>query len=378
MVFLNKKSYSVNWNILNDIELKECILKEIPELIRVVKKLSKPNGLPNQIKLKEFKNGPFIRPPGSHRAYYWKYGSSNDVIAIKGTEIISPELKQKFKNESREKLNHRPWSKFENLIYREQKAPLAMLFNEAFDEGIIGSNYQKTIFKNFGILEEAPLPLMVIKWNKNIVENYKNTINSLISKRAKDLIFPLIDYHGLGSIVYHYPYLPTRVRFKKSINKTLLKKNLNKKKLNAIQNLIDIQARMLIAGFLPFSFEDHGIGQCIAPQNVTLRGGICDLGSIKDNFKQFSKADLFQLLRSTGTILTRTVFEMLGNSAKDMLYEFENPTPLMHQLSGVIHYRLYNSIIKQAQKFSLNLDPLLKVYFNTDDKSLNVSLLLDE
>ena len=74
MVFLNKKSYSVNWNILNDIELKECILKEIPELIRVVKKLSKPNGLPNQIKLKEFKNGPFIRPPGSHRAYYWKYG----------------------------------------------------------------------------------------------------------------------------------------------------------------------------------------------------------------------------------------------------------------------------------------------------------------
>ena len=374
MKLLDKRLYSVEWNVLNDKELKKNILREIPELIKIVKKITEVNGLPIKKTLKDFINGPFTRLPGSRRAYYWKYGSSADVIAIKGTEIISQELKNTLINESKNKLHHRPWSKFENFIYREQKAPLAMLFNEALDEGSIGAKYQKTIFKKFGKFEEAPLPLMIIKWNKDVVDKYKKIINSILSKRAKDLIIPLIDRHGLGGVIYHYPYLPTRVRFMDRKNKKFLKKNSTSDRLNSIHNLINIQARMLISGFLPFSFQDHGIGQCIAPQNVTLKGGICDLSSIKNNFKQFSKHDLFTLLRSTGVIITRTAYELLGSSDKDIMYEFENPTPLVHQLSGIIHYHLRESIFKQSKKFSLNLDPSLKTYYGTDDVSLTESL----
>ena len=156
-----------------------------------------------------------------------------------------------------------------------------------------------------------------------------------------------------------------------------MKKFQQKKKLKAIQNTIDITARMLISGFLPFDYEDHGIGQCIAPQNVTLRGGICDLGSIKKDNNQFKQKDFFVLLRATGVLLSRTVYEIVSDDNKDTIYEFSNPTTLMHQISGIIHAKLHNSIAKQKKNLR-TFNPLLNTYFAIDDKSLIKSLGVKE
>ena len=155
--------------------------------------------------------------------------------------------------------------------------------------------------------------------------------------KRQELIFPLIDRYGLGGIIYHYPYLPTRIRFERTNGKILSKNLTSTEKLTALKKLIDIQARMFLSGYVPFSFEDHGIGQCIAPQNVTQRGGICDVGSIKFS-KSVPKKDFYTILRATGGILTRTVFELLGSDVSDAIYEFENPSTLQHHLYGRIQY----------------------------------------
>ena len=130
---------------------------------------------------------------------------------------------------------------------------------------------------------------------------------------------------------------------------------------------------MLLSGYLPFSFEDHGIGQCIAPQNVTLQGGICDLGSIKP-LNSLSEKDIFVILRATGGILTRTVFELLCSNIEDTLYEFENPTTLQHNLSAIVHDRLKKSIYHQSNKFSVAINPSIETYYSTDDRDIEISL----
>ena len=128
---------------------------------------------------------------------------------------------------------------------------------------------------------------------------------------------------------------------------------------------------MLLAGYLPFSFEDHGIGQCIAPQNVTMKGGICDLGSIKAYNKSLGQEDLYIILRSIGGILTRTVYELFGSSLKDIVYEFENPTTIQHQISAIVHEKMRQSLKLQSIKYSISLSKDLKTYYESDDNSLN-------
>lgn len=274
-------------------------------------------------------------------------------------------------------LPHRPWTTFQNFIFREQKVPLGMLFNEALEEAMNGKEFQVSSYKNYKIIEEAPLPIMVFKWKDVVVKKYLKTISPFLDKRAKELLLPLIDRYGLGGVIYYYPYLPKRIHFESISNSNLNKKITTKEKLSAFKNLIDIQARMFLSGFMPFSFEDHGIGQCIAPQNVTIRGGICDLGSLK-KLNTIKNNEIFILLRATGGILTRTFLQILGTSVKDIVYEFNGPTTIHHQLSAIVHQRMKNSLTYQSNKYSIKINKSIKKYYETDDKSLIETLGLNK
>lgn len=369
---MKNKEYSISWSAIDDADLTSILKTSYPKILKRVEMISKPEKLPFLDILDVFE-GTYLgnkisRPEGSHRAFYLKDKVSEAVMAIKGTEAVSSQLKDKMQKDKNNRLPHRPWSKFENFIYREQKAPLAMLFNEARDEANIGVKYQVSSFKNFGFFEEAPLPLLVFKWSNKVTEAYINTISPYLDNRAKNLLFPLIETYGLGGTVYHYPYLPTRIRFsgKQTIRSTVGK---GRGQLLALDNLINIVARMLLIDFLPFDFEDHGIGQCVAPQNVTLRGGICDLGSIK-KINEISKDRTYILLQSLGTILSRTATEIFGSSISDTFYEFENPTTLQHFLSAVIHEKLYSALSTQSQVYSLKIRNELRSYYDFDNKTL--------
>lgn len=173
---------------------------------------------------------------------------------------------------------------------------------------------------------------------------------------------------GLGAIIYYYPYLPTRVRFAGGLSEKN-GKDVLETKLSAFSNLINIQARMLLNGFLPFGYEDHGVGQCIAPQNVTLRGGICDMGSLKQG-PDLSIFDYHTLLRAMGSILSRTVYELFALQAKDVIYEFDNPSTIHHQLSAIVHERLRDALRKHADRYSLDIEKRVGKYYDADDASL--------
>ena len=207
--------YTIEWTALQDDKLLDIIKSKFPNLINKIKNLTEPNCLPFLETLDEFDDDTLSRPRGSHRAFYIKSSDSLSVLAVKGTEPNSPDLTRLMKIDSKKKLSNRPWSTFENFVYREQKAPLAMLFNEAISETIIASRYHVDIYKNFKVVEEAPLPLVAFKWAKGVVQKYIKQISPFLDQRAKDLLFPLIDRYGLGGFIYYYPYLPTRIRFER-------------------------------------------------------------------------------------------------------------------------------------------------------------------
>ena len=127
---------------------------------------------------------------------------------------------------------------------------------------------------------------------------------------------------------------------------------------------------MLLADFIPFSFEDHGIGQCVAPQNVTLRGGICDLGSIKEGLKNFPDEKLYDLLRAMGVILVRTTWELLCKGKHELIYEFDNPSTHMYFISSLVHNKIKNRIEEIGNSFSIEPDCRLKQFYDSRDADI--------
>ena len=132
---------------------------------------------------------------------------------------------------------------------------------------------------------------------------------------------------------------------------------------------------MLLLGYLPFSFEDHGIGQCIAPQNVTLRGGICDLGSIKKNKQISSDKEYYQILQASGVILSNTFRELLLDPLPDLIYEFDNPSTSTYLLSAFVHKRLELALRIEARKGKCAINPRLKKFFNLENNNAFENIL---
>lgn len=370
-----KNLYSIEWQATEDRSYGAIVDKCIPGLLEHVDGLVVSGSFAVPDELGDFDGGDLVRPAGSRRSFYLRNHQTESVIAFKGFEVLSSHLEEAFQRDRLLKLLNRPWSLFENFVYREQKAPLAVSFREAMSEAKISTAYQQVCFENFGFLEEAPIPLAVLKWRSPVVENYKETIAPFFDSRAKDILLPVLEGKGpsvggggLGAIIYYYPYLPTRVRFAGRLPESSGKDSLPSK-LSAFSNLINIQARMLLNGFLAFGYEDHGIGQCIAPQNVTLRGGICDMGSLKQS-PELSIFDYHTLLRATGSILSRTVYELFALQKKDVIYEFDNPSTIHHQLSAIVHERLRNALKDHADRYSLDIEKRVGDYYDPNDESL--------
>ena len=292
-----------------------------PSAIEMITLLGLQDQTPICKKLDSFNTRPIVRPEGSRRAFYIRL-TSGGVLAIKGTEIRNSDLKRALEDDEQHKLPNRPWTKFENFIFREQKLPLALSLNEALDENSASLRFQQGMIKSFGAMEVAPVPLFIHKWSKEAIADYTSTVIPYLNSRARDLAKLLLKECELGVSVYYYQHVPHRIRFSLPKQATSFINRLgklthhtdNEMSCNpqaAVEKLLDITTKMLMAGFLPFAFHDHGIGQCIAPQNVTVRGGIADMGSLFPFQEVKSDRDFYELFLSMIVMLTATIREFL-------------------------------------------------------------------
>lgn len=310
----------------------------------------------------------YARPNGSRRAIYLRdRGPGSDVLAIKGSEVLSSELEKVFvQDKSDGYLRERPWTRLENFVYREQKAPMALGVEEAVEEADKGRDFQNRIRASFARHEEAPMPLLVIQLPEQVTERYLDISHRYMSKRAFKIYASYVRHEGLAVSIYHYPYIPLRVRFEARhlVGQTPYER------FEKLDNLVDIVCRMLLVDVLPFTRKDFGIGQCIAPQNVTINGGICDLGSLAMGFSEMCDVEVQGILRATGVLLSRTAMEMVFDETEDSFFEFNNPSTHMFRISAFVLQKMQDSLFRQAKERDLRIDPRVSQFLSNDNSAI--------
>ena len=332
----------------SDKYLYEKLILKDNEILKTLENHNLKNSIPFFENINFFESNEYIRPNGSNRAFYIKL-KSGGVLAIKGSEVLSNQIENKMKEDATNQIGSRPWTTYENFIYREQKPPLVLNVKEAEEDQLRSYEFQKRILKKFGDFETAPIPLFTYNLPNKITKNYLNVIKPYLNDRAIEIIENPLMKNGLGVAIYYYEHIPFRIQFE-SINKNIpisqRLKNAAKDQLkpykafNSIDKLLFIVSKMLTSNLMPLSRQAHGIGQCIAKQNVTLLGGIADMGSIID-FKEInSEAEFIQLFYSCISVLTSTVKEFLTRGNTSFLYEFEDPTPLSIMISSYCLQRI--------------------------------------
>jgi len=341
-----------------------------PSAMEAIERLNLFDQTPICKKLDFFNSKMVIRPAGSYRAFYIRLVSGG-VLAIKGSEIRNSNLQRALEEDAHHKLPNRPWTRFENFLFHEQKLPLSLSLHEALEESSAAAQFQSGMIQTFGGLELAPVPLFVHKWPEHAVAEYVSTIMPYLNTRARNLAKPLIEEYGLGASIYYYQHVPYRIRFSlpeaatdfNSRLREMMRYKDTEKSCNpqsAVEKLLDVTTKMLMLGYLPFSFHDHGIGQCIAPQNVTLKGGLTDMQSLFSFHEVRSDREFHELFISMIVMLSATIREFLVAPLPALQYEFGDPSVLSALLSNYVWDRLRFNFTKYNAVIKVDIDPRLE------------------
>ncbi len=361
-------------------------LKEFDEdAIKTIKNLNLSEMTPYLNNLSKNSSTKIIRPEGSRRAFYIKLNSGG-VIAIKGSEIKSQNLKSALEEDACKKLSSRPWTKFENFIFREQKLPLAVTLNEALEDNQSSEQFQSKMLKYFDEFELAPIPLFVNKWSESSKQKYKETILPFLNKRAKYIVDNILDRENLGTSIYYYPHIPFRIRFSLPENcssfqdrcksfKNISKDFVDLDPISASENFLKITTKMLVVGLFPLSFHDYGIGQCVAPQNVTIKGGITDMGSIYPFENVRNKKEFHELFLSTFVMLNSSLKELLVLPLPNINYEFNDPSTISILLSKFIWDKIKVYFNKYSQSMTEEHFRMIEPFLG-DSPSLDLEKIL--
>ena len=199
------------------------------------------------------------------------------------------------------------------------------------------------------------MPLANFEVDEKINLQYLSKISKYYSKRAIDIVAPQILGDGLGVFLYYYPHEPYRIGYR-SRSKHISFGSIREEALNdsrqpfdpveSVRNYINIVGDIISLGFLPLTRESHGIGQCIAHQNVTYKGAIADMGSLVSISDLKDEREFIQLFYSMIVIMNDTVRKFLIQENSMMPFEFDEPTPISVIISSIFFQGLESELIK--------------------------------
>lgn len=319
--------------------------------------------------LDSFDDGIKIRPFRHLRAFY-KRLETGGAIAVKGTEIRSPEVQDKLNILKQIQVDYPSkgrslFSVIEHFPIVEQKIPMAVTLNECREDVTTAMLLQSRHIDQFNAFAHAPIPLAIIKWKDEIKDQFLEQLVPLLSPRASEIV-KMVAREGLASVLYYYPEVPFRVAHLNTEFK--LKQNSYQQRLKQLNELfepswivnkwIDNVARMLLLKLMPSSLESIGIGHCLEAQNAVLDGGFVDLGSIKTFDSIGSNKEFSQTFSSTVIDLANTIKSFLLGKEVEATAEYRNPTFTMLSTT----YEVKKQLIKKLQEYgqTIELDDRLK------------------
>jgi hypothetical protein len=316
-----------------------------------------------------FEYGEFLRPVGHFRAFY-KLGHDNGALAFKGTEIFAKDLNSFLQ---RERDQHVPLgrSSLEAFPLVEQKIPWAVLVQEALGEAHSAADFQTAHIEGYGTFARAPIPLLVVEWDHEILSQFSTTLLPKLSVRAAQTVTNLLR-GGLASYVYHYPNPPLRVSH---VDASLPSVNaigyleraaaLSERTDCAVvvARWISLVVRALALGYLPCTLSHEEIGQAVDPKNSVIDGGFVDLDSFQRIESVSTERELFETLILMMTALSDSVETLLvGDRVAESRFA---QTLVGHFLHGEIR-----RLILEEMKTGASFDPRIVTFFDGEYVSL--------
>jgi hypothetical protein len=275
----------------------------------------------------------YFRPAQHFRAFY-KKGLKGDVIAFKGSEVVIDDLADFLFGLSQQKLDGKgclvgvySYSYLEHFPLIEQKIPGALLLKEALQEAQAAADFQLAYLRRYKELAEVPMPLFVHQWPQETVDHFLAILKPMLSSRAYGIVQQLAA-EGLGYYVYYFHSSPQRVRhltiqsdpfdFIKGYPYWMskLEKQINPEIV--INGWIQLIARMLLLGYLPYTVSHRYIGQCIEEQNTVVSGGFVDMDSIRPIHQITDEREFYESFFNTVITFSNTLKKfLLGELAQN-------------------------------------------------------------
>lgn len=281
-----------------------------------------------------FRDEQRVRPHGHQRAYYQRIDGGG-VVAWKGTEPtcadfpawVAQMATQQVQVEVtlgspvRDVLTTRAELRaIDKWPLVEGKIPGAYTVREGVAEARAAVAFQRAHLARYGTLARVPLPLVVVRWPAPIQAATRAALAPHLAPAARELV----DGAVLGAYAYAYPTVPYRLyhlsvrdaqagfgyrarlaSFPPQIQPRLV-----------VERWLELVARMLASGFVPKDPAAVMTGDCLQPQNVTIDGGVADVGSVVASRELGDRALADAVRRSVAELTASITRLLLGPTAQ--------------------------------------------------------------
>lgn len=258
-----------------------ALASDVPEIGQIVASLR--DGLPLAPHCRIGAAGGFMRIPNHYRSVSWLFPSSDTVgrsgaIVFKGTEPLLPDFPEYFEWMLRAPFRSSYLPMALHFPLEMKLPPGTMWLEECLLEREITSRVQAEHLAHYHQLARLPVPLFVYQLTEEQVQRYRSVVQvgvpSSAFKRCEAKVAG-----GLGVEVYYYPSLPVRASdLLVDEIKRGCKSALEPEALDAtFTEWVELMARMLHLGYMPYAPWNHGMGACVDPGNACIDGGFNDL-----------------------------------------------------------------------------------------------------
>ena len=155
--------------------------------------------------------------------------------------------------------------------------PGAMPIDECIREQKISTTFQERYVERFGELARTPIPLLTHRMDREVVDRYLAQLKHALPAQALERVEQRARA-GLGVAVYYYEGLPLRVSDlqRGGDGSTPIATDLSALS-TVIGSWVELFARMLSLGYVPFAHWNKGWGACVDRGNACVNGGFADL-----------------------------------------------------------------------------------------------------
>lgn len=281
---------SVNSHIVFDVRsaapnLAAELIQTAPSLSFVLEGLGAKLPIPDRPTIDAEKQ--FYRLSAHNRSYCYALGGGADLykspaLVFKGVEPLFDDFAKfidwltlaPFRRSSRVMADH--------FALGEGKIPGALSLKEATREASIAIDIQAKHFAAYGEFARLPMPLLVHRFADDDASRVVKLLQEKLPSASFERIEPLLGA-GLGAYIYFYPVAPIRANAygggATSKVADYIRKHVEPER--TVTLWIQLLARLLHLGFLPYTPRNEGLGGCMDYGNATLDGGFCDPDSIE-------------------------------------------------------------------------------------------------